>query len=152
MTRFPLRFLGFAAALALSFTAVGQQFKWVDKDGRVQYGDSPPPGVKATPLRPPTGPATPPSSAVNAPTAAQKDADFRKRQADAGKARDKEASAAQDTALKKQNCATAQDAVRTLEQGRVRRLDSKGEFVYLDDNQLAQEMARAKKSVGEWCS
>jgi hypothetical protein len=152
MTRFPLRFLGFAAALALSFATVAQQFKWVDKDGRVQYGDSPPPGVKATPLRPPTGPAAPATTAGKAaPTTVEKDADFRKRQLEAGKARDKEASVAQEAAQKKQNCAMAQDAVRTLEQGRVRRLDAKGEFVYLDDNQLVQEMARAKKSVAEWC-
>jgi hypothetical protein len=108
--------------------------------------------VKATPLRAPAGPAVQPSTAGKAaPTAAEKDADFRKRQLESGKARDKEANAAQEAAQKKQNCSMAQDAVRTLEQGRVRRLDAKGEFVYLDDNQLAQEMARAKKSVAEWC-
>jgi hypothetical protein len=155
MNQFPLRFLSFtavfAAALAVSFAAVAQQYKWVDKDGRVQYGDSPPPGVKATPLRPPAGPAAPTSSAGKTPTTAEKDADFRKRQLEAGKARDKEANAAQNAALKKQNCAMAQNSVRTLEQGRVRRLDANGEAVYLDDNQLVQEMARAKKSVVEWC-
>ena len=140
-----------AAALALSFAAAAQQYKWVDKDGRVQYGDSPPAGVRATPLRAPAGQAAPASAAGKTPTTAEKDADFRKRQLEAGKARDKEAGAAQDAALKKQNCATAQDAVRTIEQGRVRRMDAKGEFVYLDDNQLVQEMARAKKSVAEWC-
>jgi hypothetical protein len=145
----------FAAALAmgLCFAAAAQQYKWVDKDGRVQYGDSPPPGVKATPLRAPAGPASAASpAAAKGQTAAQKDAEFRKRQLEAGKARDKQAAAAQDAELKQRNCASAQDGVRTLEMGRVRRLDAKGEFVFLDDSQLAQEMARAKKSVAEWCN
>src|SRR6185436_14286451 len=45
MTRLLLRSLGFTAgfalALVLSSAAMAQQYKWVDKDGRVQYGDSP---------------------------------------------------------------------------------------------------------------
>jgi hypothetical protein len=143
------RFFVLTLAMGLCFAAAAQQYKWVDKDGRVQYGDSPPPGVKATPMRPPAGPASNP--AAKGSTTAEKDAAFRKRQLEASKARDKQESAAQDAELRKQNCTSAQDAVRTIEQGRVRRLDAKGEFVYLDDNQLVQEMARAKKSVAEWC-
>jgi hypothetical protein len=143
------RFFVLALAMGLCFAAAAQQYKWVDKDGRVQYGDSPPPGVKATPMRPPATPAA--GAAAKSPTSAEKDAAFRKRQLEASKARDKQESAAQDAELRKQNCASAQDAVRTIEQGRVRRLDAKGEFVYLDDNQLVQEMARAKKSVADWC-
>ena len=39
--------------LALAFgVAQAQGYRWVDKDGKVRYGDVPPPGVKATPLRP----------------------------------------------------------------------------------------------------
>jgi Domain of unknown function (DUF4124) len=144
------RLFAFALALGLCFTAAAQQYKWVDKDGRTQYGDAPPPGVKATPLRAPPPPAANPSA--KSPSTAAKDADFRKRQREADKASEKQASAAQDAEMKKRNCASAQDAVRTLEQGRVRRLDSKGEFVFLDDNQLAQELAKAKKSAAEFCS
>jgi hypothetical protein len=144
--------LGFAAALSLSFAAFAQQYKWVDKDGRVQYGDSPPPGVKATPLRAPAGAAAAASPAGKSPaTTADKDADFRKRQAEASKASDKQAAAAQDAEARKQNCANAQEAVRTIEQGRVRRIDSKGESYFLDDNQLVEEMAKAKKAVTTWC-
>ena len=144
------RLFVFALALGLCFTAAAQQYKWVDQDGRTQYGDAPPPGVKATPMRPPPAPAAKP--AAKGATTAEKDADFRKRQLEASKARDKQEGAAQDAEMKKRNCASAQDAVRTLEQGRVRRLDAKGELVYLDDNQLAQELAKAKKSAAEFCS
>jgi hypothetical protein len=143
------RLFAFALGLAVCFAAGAQQYRWTDKDGRVQYGDTPPPGVKATPLRAPAPAAA--SPAAKSPSSAEKDAALRKRQLEAGKASDKQAAAEKDAELKQQNCANAQDAVRTLEQGRVRRLDAKGEFIFLDDNQLAQEMARAKKAVAEWC-
>src|SRR5215212_9322384 len=45
------RALGFVLALAFAAGASAQAYKWVDKDGKVRYGDTPPPGVKATPLR-----------------------------------------------------------------------------------------------------
>ena len=46
-------FAAFLMLLACSGLALAQQYKWVDADGKVRYGDVPPPGVKATPLRPP---------------------------------------------------------------------------------------------------
>jgi len=33
--------------LALTWPACGQMYRWPDKDGRVHYSDTPPPGVKA---------------------------------------------------------------------------------------------------------
>ena len=41
-------------ALGVATTAAAQAYKWVDKDGKVRYGDTPPPGVKATPMRVPS--------------------------------------------------------------------------------------------------
>jgi hypothetical protein len=143
--------LGFAAA------ASAQQYKWVDQDGKVRYGDVPPPGVKATRLKPPaTG------SASSAPASgAQKDsgakalspeAAFRKRQEDAEKERMKEAKAEQDKAENAENCARAQEALRALESGqRISRTDPKGERYYLEDAQIAQETAKARESVKQWC-
>src|SRR5471032_1380626 len=47
-------------------TAQAQAFRWVDKDGKVRYGDSPPPGVKATVMKGVGGAVTapPPSTAA----------------------------------------------------------------------------------------
>jgi len=137
--------------MALCFAAVAQQYKWVDQNGRTQYGDNPPPGVKATPLRAPAGPA-PSAASKGAPTAAEKDADFRRRQAAASKERDKQATAAQDAEAKQRNCAQAREALSILEMGRVRRIDAKGEFYFMDDEQIAQEKAQAQKHVAEWCN
>ena len=140
---------------ALAGGAVAQQYKWVDENGKVRYGDVPPAGVQATPLR---APAT--GSAASAPQA-NKDAAkaltpeqaFRKRQEDAQKERDMQAKADQDAQLKRENCSRAQDALRTLESGqRISRTDSKGERYFLDEAQIAQETAKARESVGQWCN
>jgi hypothetical protein len=78
--------MGFAGA------AFAQQFRWVDKDGRVQYGDTPPPGVKATRLKPPPGGSAPaPASAAkkDAQKPLSPEAAFQKRQKEAKEEEDK---------------------------------------------------------------
>jgi hypothetical protein len=97
------------------------QYRWVDKDGRVQYGDTPPAGASASALRPPPPAAAPDKAPL---TNAEKDADFRKRQMDGDAERQKQAQSEQEAKLKRENCAQAKDAVRTLEAGgRVARVD-----------------------------
>src|SRR5688572_29708401 len=144
--------LSFFFAAAVS----AQTYKWVDQDGKVRYGDVPPPGVKATPLRPPP-PGVPTASAP----AAKKDGaqaltpeqEFRKRQEEAGKEREKQAKADQEAQQKRENCARSQDAVRTLETGqRIARTDAQGERYYLEDAQVAQELAKARQSAQQWCN
>jgi len=134
----------FALACAFATTALAQQYKWTDKNGRTQYGDAPPPGVKATPLRPP-----PP-----APAAAAKPAqpDTAKKAQEAAKDRDKLAQDQKAAQAKKENCARAQDYLRNLQSGqRLSGIDSKGERYYLDEAQVAQETAKAQRGVQEWC-
>jgi hypothetical protein len=128
----------------LAWSASAQQYKWVDQNGRTQYGDQPPPGVKATPLRPPPAGSAAPAAqkpAGKAPSGADKDADQKK-----------QAAAAQDAEAKKANCAAAQTNMQTLETGRVRRPDPKtGELVYMEDSQLADAKEQARRSIAEWC-
>ncbi len=50
-----LRVLVCAMSLAFAAGAAAQAYRWVDKDGKVRYGDTPPPGVKASPLKLPQG-------------------------------------------------------------------------------------------------
>jgi hypothetical protein len=141
-------------SILFATAAAGQQYKWVDKDGSVRYGDVPPPGVQATPLKAPaSGSAASASEAKkDAAKALTPEQAFRKRQEDALKEREMEAKAEQDTQAKRENCSRAQDALRTLESGqRITRTDSKGERYFLDDAQVAQETAKARESVGQWC-
>lgn len=147
--------LVFAAALAFAAAAVAQQYKWVDRNGRTQYGDAPPPGVKATPLRAPAAPVAPPAAAKkDGPmTPAEKEADFRNRRLEAQKEQEKQAAATKDAALKKENCARAQEYLRTLESGqRIARTDTKGERYYLEDDAIVREKTEARQSVQSWCS
>jgi hypothetical protein len=143
--------LSFLVAAAAS----AQQYKWIDKDGKVRYGDTPPPGVTANRMKPPSGPVAPaPSPEANKQAKPlSPEAAFRKRQEDADKEREKQTKTDQDAQTKRENCARAQDALRTLETGqRVARTDTKGERYFLDDGQVAQETARARQSVQQWCN
>jgi Domain of unknown function (DUF4124) len=152
-----------ALAAAAIGTAHAQAYKWVDKNGHVGYGDTPPPGAKVTPLRQ-IAPAPAPSSPAAAEgkegkdakkgplTPAEQELEFRRRIKEAQEAAakaDKERKAAEE---KKTNCETARQSLRTLESGqRVMRVDSNGERYFINDAQRAQDTARARESVGEWC-
>lgn len=147
----------FVAACAFAAAAVAQPYKWVDKDGKVRYGDIPPAGVKATPLRSPSAPAAaaPATDAKGAKgplTPAQMDAEFRKRQQEQQEAEGKAAKERAEAEMKRINCDRAQAAQRTLESGqRVAVADQSGERVFMDDAQRAKEAERAQQAVKEWC-
>jgi hypothetical protein len=140
--------LGFAAG------AFAQQFRWVDKDGRVQYGDTPPPGVNAKRLKPPPPGAAPPAAA-----AAKKDekplspeAAFRKRQQEREEAEKKAAQASSDDATRRANCEAAQGQIRQIQTGqRISSVNAQGERVFLEDAQVARELERAQRAAAENC-
>jgi len=166
-----------ALAMACSF-AHAQAYRWVDKDGKVRYGDIPPPGVKATPMKSPSGgaaPATVPGPGAGggaggagkdapAKDAAAKDAKkgpltpteqeqaYRERQL---KAKEEKEKADQEQARLNQNkqaCASAQESLRALERGgRIATVNAQGETVYLEDSERAARVALAQKSVSENC-
>jgi hypothetical protein len=149
------RIILFSMAAALATAAAAQQYKWVDKDGRTQYGDVPRAGVMATPLGGPSGPAAPAAGAKSgaALTPAEQEAAFRKRQQDGQKEAEKSALLEREAAAKKENCARAQAYLRSLEAGgRISTTDSQGERVYLEDSQIASETAKARKALQENCS
>jgi hypothetical protein len=157
--------LGLAlAAVSFALPSLAQQYKWVDKDGRTQYGDTPPAGVNATRLKGPSAPASAPApegkaaakdaKAAKGPlTPAEQDAEFRKRQAEAQKSREKDEKASQEQEAKRANCSSAQEQLRMLESGqRVARTNANGERYFIDDDQRAGDIAKARKSVSDWCS
>lgn len=145
-------------ALGLAGSAFAQQFKWVDKDGRLQYGDVPPPGVKAQRLRPPpAGSAAAPSSSAAAKKEGEKalspEAAFRKRQQEKEAEDRKSAQQSADADMKRQNCEAAQASLRSIDSGqRISSVTRDGERVFLDDSQVAAERARAQQAVTANCS
>ena len=146
----------FGLGVLFATAAAAQQYKWVDQNGKTQYGDVPPPGVKAQRLKPPPGVPGAPSSAAGKKDEKAKplspEAAYRKRQEDAQKENEKAAQAEQEAAAKRENCVRAQETLRTLESGqRISRTDAKGERYYLEDAQIAQETQRARQIVQQSC-
>ena len=148
------------AATLLAFGAQAQSYKWVDKDGKVRYGDVPPPGVKATPMRAPAGGASAPAPATQAGkeakkgplTPAEQEQEYRKRKEEAAKASEDAARERKEKAANKENCDRAREYLRGMESGqRITRVDSAGERYFLDEAQTAQEVARARQSMQEAC-
>jgi hypothetical protein len=155
--------LGLALCVALQASA--QMYKWVDSDGKAQYSDKPPPSnVKTEKLPVPAraagapaakaGNAAAPKDAAKAEpkTAAEQERAFRKRQLDAAKAQEEEAKKQAETRDRAENCKRAKAALANLALGgRQVRMDEKGERVFLDDEQIARETARAREEAAAVC-
>ncbi|MEK6245188.1 MAG: DUF4124 domain-containing protein [Pseudomonadota bacterium] len=156
-----LAIIGFAAA------AHAQLYKWVDKDGKTRYGDTPPAGVKATALGAPASGSGPAAAvpAAAAAGAAPKDAkkgpltpaeqaqEYRKRQEEEKKASAKADSERQAQAAKAEDCARAREYLRTLESGqRIARTNAAGERYFMDETQTAQELAKSQQSIQQTCT
>ncbi|MDH4094614.1 MAG: DUF4124 domain-containing protein [Betaproteobacteria bacterium] len=156
-----LRILLCALSLAVAGGAAAQTYRWVDKDGKVRYGDTPPPGVDARrlsgPSAPPAPSAAPDASAKDAKggplTPAEREQEFQKRRLEAQKAEQKAAAAAKDQEIKAENCRRARESLATLEGGRrILRTNAQGEQYYLEDDARAAETQRAQQAVQDWCN
>lgn len=163
------RILVLVLTLAFAASASAQLYRWVDKDGKVRYGDTPPSGVETRTLGSPPR-ATPPAAGDDATkddaakddaakdarkgplTPAEQEQAFRKRQTDARKAQEKEELARKDSEAKQANCARARESLANYESGqRVSRTNAQGERYYLDDDTRAAEAVKARQAVSEWC-
>jgi hypothetical protein len=156
-----LRLLLLGVMLAAAAGASAQLYRWVDKDGRVRYTDTPPPGgVKARTLRGSSGGAdsAPPEAAAKdaAPkgplTPLQQEQEFRKRQMDAQKAAEKADALRKDNEAKQENCTRAREQLAAMESGqRIARTNAQGERYYLEDDARAAEAEKARAAVRESC-
>ena len=162
-----LYFVGIALAL-FAAAANAQQYKWKDSRGRTVYGDVPPAGVNATPLKSasaqPTAP--PPAAAASTDaggakaaakpskplTPAEQEMEYRRRVKEAQEAAAKQAKENEAERDRRENCELAREQERTLtNQPRIARTDAKGERYYMSDEEIAQALAKTRQSVAEWC-
>lgn len=164
MKRSKLYLIGIALALCAAGVSA-QQYKWKDSRGRTVYGDVPPAGVNAVPLKPVQVPASTPSApaateagakAAAKPskplTPAEQEMEFRRRVKEAQEAAAKQAEKSKEARESQENCELAREQERTLASGqRISRVDQRGERYYIDDAQRAEELAQARRSVSEWC-
>lgn len=121
---------GLGVFLALASTASHAiLYKWIDENGRVSYGDQPPPGAKPEKLNASIGPADP--NAVR--DMAAKDAEIKKRQQQRADEAAKTAKDESDGKKKLDQCAQARGRIKTLRNdAAVFRYNEKGEKVLYD--------------------
>ncbi|MDB6086884.1 MAG: hypothetical protein JWN43_4765 [Gammaproteobacteria bacterium] len=141
-----------AALIAWSGMASAVVYKWVDAQGKIQYGDRPPDGVHAevveilgnhaartTPSRPSSSVPSPSSKAASPGQTVQSDA--RKAVAD-------------DVAqTREKQCAEAQDRYKKLIEGRkLYKTGADGERQYLTSEEIDSERVNAKRDLDGICN
>jgi hypothetical protein len=121
---------GLGVFLALASTASHAiLYKWIDENGRVSYGDQPPPGAKPEKLNASIGPADP--NAVR--DMATKDAEIKKRQQQRADEAAKTAKDESDGKKKLDQCVQARGRIKTLRNDTaVYRYNEKGEKVFYE--------------------
>ena len=150
----PIQLFTFLAILLATATVAAQVYKWVDKDGKVQYTDTPPPpgATKAEPKKVET-----PSSPAAAPAVAGKSLqdrtkEFDKRKTEAAEKAKKDGESQQSAEVDAENCRNARTALIDLESGRpINRSNDKGERIFVSDEERAADIARARAMVAAAC-
>ncbi len=148
-----------ALAVLLAATVVtAQVYKWVDKDGKVQFTDTPPPpgaskdDPKKLTVKPASGPGTAAPPATAAKSLNDRNKDFEKRRTDAAAAAKKDAEK-QDIAAK--NAEVCQDATANLaelESGRpMGKASANGERSLMSDEERAAQIAKMRDVVSKSC-
>jgi hypothetical protein len=141
------RLLLFAALLAWSGMAGAVVYKWVDAQGKIQYGDRPPDGVHAevvellgTHVARSAPTKTSDSGAPSSQTPAANDAAKKAVDNDVEQSRDKQ-------------CADAQERYKKLIEGRrLYKTGENGERQYLTSDEIDAERVNAKRDVDGICN
>jgi len=142
--------LAAVAALALT-TAQAQLYKYVDKNGKTVYSDSPPPDVDSKQIR--VQPSGGPSDVPAAKTSVQRDKDAEKGRKEAAKKSDKDAKDAERQAKIQERCNYLKADLATYEGGvRLKRTNDKGEQEFMTDEQIEAAKVRTRREMDEACS
>lgn len=138
-----------AALMAWSGIASAVVYKWVDGQGKIQYGDHPPDGVHAVvvellgshvPRAAAPAPASRPTRAATKNPVAQDDEAKKAVEEDVAQVRDKQ-------------CADAQERYKKLIEGRrLFKAGADGERQYLSSEEIDAERVNAKREVDAVCN
>jgi len=146
------RLLLFAALLAWSGMAGAVVYKWVDAQGKLQYGDRPPDGVHAVVvelLGTHVARGAPARASVSAPTVSTTNRD-QPHQDDAGARKAVDNDVAQ---TREKQCTDAQDRYKKLIEGRrLFKTGTDGERQYLTSEEIDSERLNAKREVDATCN
>lgn len=154
----PIQLFIALAILLATATVAAQVYKWVDKDGKVQYTDTPPPpgAAKADPKKVETGTsATPAESAAAAPAGKslqERAKDFDKRRSNEADKAKKDAEAEKVAKNNEDVCRQTRASLFDLETGRpIYRFNEKGEREIVGEEQRLADMAKARELIAATC-
>jgi type IV secretory pathway VirJ component len=152
----PVQFFAAIAIFLATATVAAQVFKWIDKDGKVNFSDTPPPAeavkgeAKKLTVLPAANTPAPAPAKVKIAVDQAKEAEKKKTEL-ADKAKKDEA-AEQNAKQNEERCKDAKRYLSTLDSGTpIRQSNDAGERVFMNDEQRASETARAKIAVTESC-
>jgi hypothetical protein len=145
------RLLLFAALLTWSGMASAAVYKWLDAQGKIQYGDNPPDGVHAEVVELlGTHAARQASNSPAKPTASSSEQSGDKPAADTAA---KKEVADDVAATRDKQCADAQERYKRLIEGRrLYKTGPNGEREYLNSEEIDKERLEAKTDVDTICS
>jgi hypothetical protein len=164
-----LRILALIALTILAVGARAQVYKCIDSSAKTTYLQSPcPADTKSTAISRSVPPAAPQSEPVpgeggadkagkaakasGPKSAAELEQEFRKRKQDQEKQREKDEQKLAEAKAREENCRNSRLQIINLESGaRQSRIDEKGERQILDQSQIEQEKANARKLADQWC-
>jgi hypothetical protein len=146
------RLLLFAALLAWSGVAGAVVYKWVDAQGKLQYGDRPPDGVHAVVVEL-LGIHVARSAQAKAPEPARTSNTTNRDQPNQDDASAKKAVANDVAQTREKQCTDAQDRYKKLIEGRrLFKTGADGERQYLTSEEIDSERLNAKRDIDATCN
>ena len=144
------RIILLALTLCLAPAAMAQLYKYVDKDGKTVYSDTPPTNVDSKQLKIQSSPVT--DAPTPAKSAKEKDKDLDKGRKEALDSAKKSEDAAKAAQAAEQRCNSARNNFQVYTEGqRLMKRTESGERVFLDDNQIAAEKEKARAEMDQAC-
>jgi Domain of unknown function (DUF4124) len=149
--------------LLLTSAADADVYKWVDKDGKIQYSDQPPLSGDAKKMKrkskdtaetssPASAPASN-SSAKPAASVADQELEYRKRKTEKEEVEKKQQADAETAKQNKQYCASLKGDLRSHSDGtRLVRYNEKGERMFLDDKERADSKVKLEERIAKECN
>ena len=137
-------------AAAAAPTLGADVYKWIDADGKVNYSDNPPPGVKSEKLLP----GAPPADVEGARRLAAQEAEMlREANAQAAAAKKAEEQAAREE-QKQVVCSKAQAQLKALNDGSIQlyQINEMGQPGFVDEDARKQAIGDAERAIAANCS
>ena len=144
-------FVCFGLALLWSMTVSAQVYKWVDEQGKTQYGDQPPPGPAKDRQRLNLRATTPSNSSESSKSKSlvEERQEFDKRQQQRKEEEVKQLAKAEEN---KKKCIDAQTQLRVYSDSpRLTVPDGSGGVNYVDDDMRQRKINDANKAISTFC-